>query len=1484
MVSSTITVDDDDDDDAAVAQPHSITTMTHQLHHDASTTTTTDTTNNTTTTNTPSVVVGDIDDTTNKNTLADSIIIPITSYQKEDRISSTTTKDVDDTKNTDHHYIEIFPEELSTIPVTTLVQVLQTEQAPIPLYTDAAVGYVQPPPYYYHHHPGTDTSSTTTSGSSNHYNRLRDALVLLQAASEEAPTRPNQSTIDDKYQTMMVRIYAATGICHLGLATFSAGMSSSTSSTTTAMSGKSDTTTTDHHTSTTGTGTAGSNSIQVQREIADQKFTQATAIDQLYPMTWIGKGMYHLNISTSSSGSSSSTTTNNSSSNNNAQQQAISQAKFFFQTTVKECGPVLPGLLGMAAVLYHEKKYQNALTMYSEAIRRYPQDEGGCGASIRVGLAVCCYQLGQVDRAKAAFHRALQLDPENVPAMVGAAVLDMASSKGGSRQDGTNHTNAATTESAIKRMSMANLIDHNNAMVQNHLANHYFWKWTAVTGTVSVQTGSNRMISTQPISFDVGEPIRIGSKFETTILQVFDDGDDVDEDGKDGNSTVHQYKIGNAWKDVDTSGLKVWKKDYERVFALAKGAYSSTSVPEIQAESLFFLARVYHVREDNDNALKFYERACKLSPTLTPARFGLAQTLVVQERYDDAIKELKQLLTLSSHATDAYALLGLLQVRKGWLSNNGQISDEGLFNLHKAMEYDPANPELVVLEALALQQHKSDYPKALQRYQKAVDLMQRRNTPVPYHIYTNLGVLLHELRQYDQALDMYRNALTALSDSHSTTATTSVTPKTALLQNIGMDGIRVQEPENFMFYDYVDLVGFEATMVDPNHLKLLNAKQSDIDVMFLSVGDHIQLDNMFETEIVTIDVSESGVEIEFKDVYDPMIEKENDEAATTTVPIAVKRENNLFDIAEATTVAFNIARLHEASGKILAAIELHKAIAKRNPAYVNSYLRLACIAVDCGSLNECAQWLKIAAASAPGNSEVLTLIGNLHLSLCDWKPAQKVFDGLMAQKIASVEAYSALSMGNIYFANLHVSEQRYSKHLQYASDYYKRILSKDPLNAYAANGIGTVLAEKGELFKAKEAFNRVREVSGDSIADALLNLGHIYLAQKKHPEALQLYKSYMKRSEDGATPVTSKSRADDDVEVLLYIAFAYFDWARHTELFNDINAAPADERYKQAMEHLQQAISMQSRNNTVLQYNLCMTKLQAANCVLQKLTRNIPRTVEEVDEALTGLIESQKIVEDILKEKEEGGKKINIRSSILEDFLKHCRANIASAQSHLEDEKKRAEEEKDDQEIRRRATEIAQQEAQLREAIRNSEEAAKQEERDQRAEAMMQKVEDLRSGWQHEQAAAEAAKAKRSKVVENQELEEDNQQTTRGLFDDSDDESDVADPVLNNATETNPVSHGDLFGDTDSEDDVAPATSKKESTEPIVDDDSDGDVEFEGGAKKADLTNDLFGDSDDDSDEELVPAKSKRGPDESNNDGDVQNKKKQRLNEEDDEE
>ena len=458
----------------------------------------------------------------------------------------------------------------------------------------------------------------------------------------------------------------------------------------------------------------------------------------------------------------------------------------------------------------------------------------------------------------------------------------------------------------------------------------------------------------------------------------------------------------------------------------------------------------------------------------------------------------------------------------------------------------------------------------------------------------------------------------------------------------------------------------------------------------LKSGDHIRIGQTFITEVISLkpidgENPDDLMAIEIKDTFYPEpiktdTDDDNTEQPETNkiYPVFVKKGNKRLSNPSAITIAFNIARLHETVGndRVLAAIELHKEIVKLHPAYVNSYLRLACIARDCGSIENCSEWLRNACKVAPGNAEVLTLVGNLHLSLCDWAPAQSVFENLLATKDSKVEAYSQLSLGNIYFNNLN-TPRKYAKHLGYAADFYRRILQKDPSNAFAANGLGTILAEKGELFKAKDVFNQVRGVSGDTIPDALLNLGHIYLAQKMHPEALQMFQSYMNRTSGSTSaPVSCKSRDEDDAEVLLYIAFAYFDWARQTELFNNVKAAPADERYQKCIEYIELAMKRLKKENVILRYNWCRAKLQAANCVLQKVTRNIRRTAKEVQDALNGIEESLPVVQKLLAWKTEG-KKVMIPYSTLNDFISHCKANIESAKSHLSEELKKENEAKE---------------------------------------------------------------------------------------------------------------------------------------------------------------------------------------------------------------
>ena len=225
------------------------------------------------------------------------------------------------------------------------------------------------------------------------------------------------------------------------------------------------------------------------RSIADARFTKADNINQVHPPTWIGRGMLNLALG------------------------RVDQARFFFeQLTLRECGEILPALLGMAAVKFAEKDYAGAQTLYGRAMQKFPN----CGASVRVGFGLACYKLGQIDRAKAAFQRAVDIDSENVDASLALAILEMVSLDMGV-QDGREYRSKA--EKVMKMISMANMIDPTNGSVQNHLANHYFWKWSPVPGlNVSVEKGSS-VVKGIGIgnTLEVGDRVRIGD-FETSVV------------------------------------------------------------------------------------------------------------------------------------------------------------------------------------------------------------------------------------------------------------------------------------------------------------------------------------------------------------------------------------------------------------------------------------------------------------------------------------------------------------------------------------------------------------------------------------------------------------------------------------------------------------------------------------------------------------------------------------------------------------------------------------------------------------------------------------------------------------------------------------------------------------------------------------------------------------------------------------------------------
>lgn len=81
--------------------------------------------------------------------------------------------------------------------------------------------------------------------------------------------------------------------------------------------------------------------------------------------------------------------------------------------------------------------------------------------------------------------------------------------------------------------------------------------------------------------------------------------------------------------------------------------------------------------------------------------------------------------------------------------------------------------------------------------------------------------------------------------------------------------------------------------------------------------------------------------------------------------------------------------------------------------------------------------------------------------------------------------------------------EKEAKYVRLANDFYWKVLQKNPSNIYAANGIGIVFAEKGEVALAKEFFTQVSEAS-ESMADVRLNLAHIHFAQGLFINAVKL--------------------------------------------------------------------------------------------------------------------------------------------------------------------------------------------------------------------------------------------------------------------------------------------------------------------------------------------------------------------------------------------
>lgn len=107
---------------------------------------------------------------------------------------------------------------------------------------------------------------------------------------------------------------------------------------------------------------------------------------------------------------------------------------------------------------------------------------------------------------------------------------------------------------------------------------------------------------------------------------------------------------------------------------------------------------------------------------------------------------------------------------------------------------------------------------------------------------------------------------------------------------------------------------------------------------------------------------------------------------------------------------------------------------------------------------------------------------------------------------------------------------------------------------YAANGLGMVCAEKGELDVAREIISRARESSMPLSEDICSNLAHVHLAQGRLIDAEHLYQAALKtlpRSLSSSGGSAAK-HADKIVAAYECMAFAQLRNGRHTDALHSL--------------------------------------------------------------------------------------------------------------------------------------------------------------------------------------------------------------------------------------------------------------------------------------------------------------------------------------------
>ncbi|KAI5949597.1 CTR9 [Candida jiufengensis] len=539
-----------------------------------------------------------------------------------------------------------------------------------------------------------------------------------------------------------------------------------------------------------------------------------------------------------------------------------------------------------------------------------------------------------------------------------------------------------------------------------------------------------------------------------------------------------------------------------------------------------------------------------------------------------------------------------------------------------------------------------------------------------------------------------------------------------------------------------------------------------------------------------------------------------------------------------TTLTYNLARSKEISNQE-EAITVYENLLSECPHYFSAKLRLLFLScIQQSSIEEIKQEIDELLDLNASDLEIRSFYG-WFIKNFGKKLGMKNDSDVSFQKETLVEfnkhdCYALISLANIYCQLARESkgsssnEKRKTYYLR-AIELYTKVLTVDPKNVYAAQGLAISYIENKELNKGLDILRKIRDSLND--ISVYLNLGHVLCDLKEYHKAIENYELALARYTDG-----------NDVKILTFLGRAWYLRG------NNEKSLPF---YKKSLEFTRQALEITKGSKSTLLFNIAYVQFQIADFITkQHITQRKPA---EINEAISGLNEAIDILISLASDeekhppypKDELRGRANLGSSTLlnrlTNALDETKENIAQVEEKLQIAKSLKEQsikEKQEEEIKKL------QELKAKEEILAKQRAELQEQAQQWAEESRQSIvvnEDDDNDDKLFDEENEESKKKKSRNGGNTKSKGSRKKKSKKIVSDTESEAEISneDYDNNDNEEKEPTTTTETNGSSST-------TSKKRKSESNGTNNEDEDeIVTKGSNKKQKLSKEFIQDSDD---------------------------------------